>query len=80
MVPMQNFSLKQYRGENRKYNERDGFLHYFQLRDRKIPAADTVGRHLQAVFKKGNSQADQNDRPQSRTFKFQMSVPGGRHK
>ena len=90
MVPMQNFSLKQYRGENRKYNERDGFLHYFQLHERERPAvsgkAYPVCRNLAHILKKcyrptENNHSDQRQgcKPTGLLLQFQMTIPSKCH-
>ena len=64
MVPMQNFSLKQYRRENSKYNKRDGFLHYFKLHKReRSPVsgkANPVCRDLAQILKKSYRPTEHN--------------------
>lgn len=79
MIPAEMF-VKIKNGKYGKYAQRDDLLRHFQLRDGKIAAADAVGGHLQAIFKKRNTPADDNYRPQSGAFVFEMPVPSDGHK
>ena len=64
MIHLEGFLLEEDRGKEDKYQQGNHFLYHFQLNQRKgSPVAfktNTVGRHLQAVFKQGDTPADQD--------------------
>ena len=63
-----------------EYKQGNNFLYCFQLCCRINFIAYSVCRHLKAVFKKRNSPADKNHKPQNRTSEFEVSVPRKCHK
>ena len=58
------------RRKYRKYGQRNDFLCYFKLGNSKVVTSDAISRYQQAVFKKGNTPANQNDSPYSGIFVF----------
>jgi hypothetical protein len=40
---------------------------------------DSIGRHLEAIFDKGNPPAGQNHRELGIVLELQMAIPGKRH-
>jgi len=90
MVPMQLLPLEDQVGYHAEDNQGDDFLYDFQLHQREwttiINKADSVGRHLAAVFEEGNCPRETNDaeeRPVRRDaslVELQVSVPCKCHK
>lgn len=66
--------------EDRKDRERDDLLNGLKLRRGELVGADTIGRHLEAIFEKGDAPTDQNHFPQGRGAVLEMAVPGECHK
>ena len=64
VVPLERFTEIEYR-KAQKDGERNHFLDGFEFRRTEVAVADTIGRHLKAVFKEGNEPADDNDVPES---------------
>jgi len=46
--------------KNAKDSKDDNFLDGLELRDGEHPAADTVGRHLETIFRENDQPADQD--------------------
>ena len=57
----------------------DDFLDGLELCRGKGAVADPVGRHLEAVFKKGDAPAYQNDHPQLFHLELEVAIPGQGH-
>ena len=47
-------------GKNTENNKSNDFLDGLELRDGEHPAADTVGRHLETIFRENDQPADQD--------------------
>lgn len=91
MIGCELHLIEKHLRENHKNNQCYNLLNHFQLNQRKGAArfgkSDSVGRHLQYIFKKRNPPADKNDNPNGSgrkravfSKKLQMSVPGQSHK
>ena len=88
MIPSE-LHVKGHHAEKDEYAERNDFLNHLELHEREGPAVfdktNSVGRHLQAVFEKGNRPTecdDGNHRPLVEPLKlgqFQMAIPSKRH-
>jgi hypothetical protein len=78
VVPLE-FFLQVKDGKNGKHNKGDDFLYGLQLCGGKLIRAYAVGRHLEAVFHKGDEPADDDDLPQGRLPVLKVPVPGDGH-
>ena len=78
IIPLEFLAQKEH-GKNHEYGQGQDFLNGFQFSGAKITVAETVGRHLQAVFKKGDEPADDNHPAQAYGGVFKVSVPGDGH-
>jgi hypothetical protein len=62
MIPAERFRAENQYRDDRKNNQADYFLNYFQLYQCKLSSiafvTNSVGRHLTAVFKKSDSPTD----------------------
>ena len=62
---MQMLPLEEQVGYDAEHNQGDDFLNDFELHQRErsavVDEADSVGRHLAAVFKEGNSPRESYD-------------------
>src|SRR5262249_6891963 len=67
-------------GENRKNNQGDDLLNRLELRCIEGMAANTIGGHLKAVFKKRDAPTHQRHLPQRDILVLEMAVPGDGHK
>src|SRR5690606_13334225 len=84
------WSMKGERGEDYKHHQCNNLLNNFQLYQREYTSVplktNPVGRNLKAIFKKGDQPAEENDTKQRKLTepgvfgKFEMSIPGKRHK
>ena len=63
-----------------KNDDRNAFLHDFELRESEVSRADTIGRHLEKIFKKREEPACTHHQPKRLVFEFQMPIPRERHK
>ena len=63
IVPLERFTEIEH-GKAQKDGERNHFLDGFEFCCTEVAVADTIGRYLEAVFKKGNEPADDNDVPE----------------
>ena len=89
MIPAK-LHVKRHHAEEDEHAERDNFLNHLELHEREGPAifdkTNSVGRHLQTVFKKRNSPGKQDNKDQrggigekTGTLQFQVTIPGKRH-
>src|SRR5678815_409307 len=64
-------------------NGEDGKTHHLldclELGGREPAVAESVGRHLEAIFRQGYQPARQDDPPQGHSPELEMSVPGDGH-
>ena len=89
MIPMECFALEHAHSNNGENGQRNNFLNNFQLEKRKRSAiankADSVARHLKAIFKESQAPGEKYHTYQWPTVgnlhlaEFQMSVPRKRH-
>jgi len=66
-------------GKATEDNEGDDLLDRLQLRSGELAVSVTIRWDLEAVFDKGDTPAEQDDRKKGRAFIFQMTVPGKGH-
>jgi hypothetical protein len=67
-------------GKHGEDDKGDDFLNGFELGWIEAVAADAIGRHLKAVFKKSNAPAHESDFPERHVLVFEVAVPGEGHK
>lgn len=89
MVQTKGFILEEDDGQYGEHGERDGFLYYLELpkvvRTTVSDIADSVSRNHEAVFKRRNCPAQDDDQRQRQfaepriALKFQVAVPGKEH-
>ena len=89
MIPCQLVGFKYYNSKKNKHYERDNFLDHFQFKQIKRSAiacvTDAVCRHLEKIFKEGNSPADKNYSQHTKFgqrgnfMKLEMAIPGNSH-
>lgn len=62
VIPFKFFFKIEY-CESDKHHKRDDFLYGFKLKGAELAIADSIGRHLEAIFEKCDAPANQNYLP-----------------
>ena len=78
IIPAELFAEIGHR-ENCEDRARDDFLNRFELGGGEFVRADAIGRHLEAVFEKGDASTGEDNLPERFAAIFQMAVPCERH-
>jgi hypothetical protein len=78
VIPAQRLA-KIKNGKTRKNYKSDNFLNGFKLCRRKITMTYPVGGHLEAIFKKSYTPADQNNQEEGDGLVFEMAIPREGH-
>lgn len=89
VIPLQRFVFEQQECKNRKDQQRDNFLNYFQLHQSEgtavLAVADAVGRYHETIFHESDEPTGEDEAEQARflekfqVLEFQVAVPGECH-